>query len=271
MRLRPNRVGLGSSFGLNSGALPRAFTRHHGAFTLIEMIVVIGIIALIAALALPHIRGNTEAVALDAAAHQFVEDLSLARQKAMAQRSTVAVVFLTDVLFNNAQVNPALANADEKTEIKRLQAGIYTHYALYSFRRLGEQPGQASMNYLTEWKSLPEKTFFPTNNEYSVLNLASASFPFPNAASKNLPVLPYIAFDADGKLIQIQSQVTGRGTISSSVTNSIARGAVFYARDAQGAVSTVEFQETPPGNGLNTLIVVDAVTGRGKREEPQLP
>ena len=97
------------------------------------------------------------------------------------------------------------------------------------------------------------------------------NFPFPYADSQNRPVLPYIAFYADGKLIQITSSITGRGNLSASVTNSIARGAVFYARDNLGAVTTVEFQETPPGNGLNTLIVVDALTGRGKREEPQLP
>lgn len=271
MHLRPNRISWRSSFSLSPGPLPPGCPQRRRAFTLIEMLVVLGIIALIAALALPQMR-TTEAVAVDAAAHQFMEDLSLARQKALAQRSTVAVVFLTEALNDNAQVNPALANAEENAEIKRLQAGVYTHYALYAFRRLGEQPGQASRNYLTEWKALPEKTFFSFTNIYSVSNLASAQFPFPYAASPNLPVLPYIAFDADGKLIQIQSQVTGRGTpLNISVTNSIARGAVFYARDPQGAVSTVEFLETPPGNGLNTLIVVDSLTGRAKREELQLP
>src|SRR5688572_22600434 len=83
------------------------------AFTLAEMLVVLAIIALLAALALPAIRGNTEAVAIRAAAYQLVEDFSFARQKAISQRSTVAVVFLNDSLFDPAQVTLTGLSKDE--------------------------------------------------------------------------------------------------------------------------------------------------------------
>jgi len=242
------------------------------AFTLVEMLVVLVIIAILTGLALPHIRGNTEAVALKAAAFQVVDDLSWARQKAISQRSTVAVVFLTDAIFDNAQVNLAGLSSDEAAEVHRLRAGIYTHYAVYGFRRVGEQPGRASTNYLTEWKALPDKTFFPTNVAYAnrrLLELPMERFPFPFAGSVNQVRLPYIAFDHEGRAVEIKDMRTGRSAPYrfDGITNAVARGAVFYGRDNQGRITSIEIQEIPPGNGINTMVVVDSITGRAKREE----
>jgi prepilin-type N-terminal cleavage/methylation domain-containing protein len=269
-------AGIGVSAPIRSARLLPATKRleaeepRANGFSLVEMLIVLVIIGILAGLTLPHIRGHTESVAIKAAAYQLVQDLSLARQKAVSQRGTVAVVFLTDAVFDPAQVNPSLPTLsnDEKTNIFRLQGGAFTHYALYSFRKVGEQPGQAFSGYLTEWKALPEKTFFPTNNIWSVANLPLARFSFPFSGRANTPALPYIAFDHEGRLIEGLDPRSGRGVYrNEAITNSIARGAVFYARNGQNVVPTIEFQETPPNNGLDTKVIVDAVTGRAKREE----
>src|SRR5687768_10962576 len=96
--------------------------RAKAAFTLLEMLVVLFIIALLAGLALPAIRGNLEGRAINAAGSQFLSDLSLARQKAISQRSTVAIVFLTRAASNLSSPIP-----EEMKELDRLRAGIYTH------------------------------------------------------------------------------------------------------------------------------------------------
>jgi len=269
---------------LETGVRGSIFTypRHRLAFTLIEMLVVLIIIILLTALALPHIRGSSESAAIRGATQQLVHDLAFARQKAISQRSTVAVVFLSgDVLKLNYT---SFTDTNEQAVVKRLQGGIYTHYALYAFRRVGEQPGQYSSGYLTEWKSLPEKTFIGTNQFDSgfrdVANLTKPpanadyqtnSFPFPFSRSAKM-ALPYIAFDLEGRCVRVTSPVTGAGTVAADLELEIARGAVFFSRDAAGAVdlTSLQIQEIPPFNSTNYLVRVDALTGRAERFLPEV-
>jgi prepilin-type N-terminal cleavage/methylation domain-containing protein len=266
---------------LNTNSPAAACARISAAFTLIEMLVVLVIIGLLAALALPAIRASLESRAIDAASQQLLQDLSLARQRAIAQRSVVAVVFLTPVMFDPAWIPAGYPDATERPEIERLKAGAFTHYAFFQFRRVGEQPGHATTGYITEWKALPEKTFFGTNSvvvssNWSVLNLPTniVRFPFPFSHSASLgdatPIqcpFPYLAFDQSGRPVRAirdgtftpaDLQPTGNLDIS------IARGAVFYARDQAGSVINLELQEMPAGNAEFNRIHVDGLTGRAQ-------
>ena len=252
------------------------------AFTLIEMLLVLIIIVLLAALALPHMKGHTEAAAINAAMGQVMADLSYARQRAMAQRSTVAVVFLTDAVFNQQQVPLANADAEERVAIRRLQAGAFTHYALFQFRHVGEQPGRGSRGYITEWKALPSKTFFffATNaafNPYTLANMPIDKFPFPFTRSWDRqpnpiePKLPYIAFDSEGRSIALHPSLNGSALDFRDAALSIARGATFHGRDPQSdAINTFEIQEIPPYNSTNNVIAIDFLTGRAKRVQTEV-
>jgi prepilin-type N-terminal cleavage/methylation domain-containing protein len=237
------------------------------AFTLIEMLVVLIIIVLLTALALPHIRGSTESVAIKAATQQVVHDLAFARQKAISQRSIVAMVFLS----GDALTMPYTGfDPEEQVEVKRLQGAAYTHYAIFSFRRVGEQPGQPTAGYLTEWKALPDKTFFGTNQfDAGLMNLRK--FPYPYSRSP-LREFPYIAFDHEGRCVWFDTSTSSlTAKQSPDIQLEIARGAVFFARDAAGAVdqTSLQIQEIPPGNST-TNVFINGLTGRAETFLPEL-
>ena len=249
--------------------------RQAHAFTLAEMLVVIGIIAIMAAISLPRLRGLGEGNAMNAAVRQLRDDVSLARQKAISGRTTVAIVFIpSDVAY----IGNAGYSAAEFAQIKRLQGGIYTQYALFAFRELGEQPGQSSPHYISSWKTLPDKVFIP--DEKFTAGTADGidpfdyvNFPFPLSISKNQS-LPYIAFDYEGRLLTLDTTQQGTGALHTqgNIIIPLARGSILYTRDAQDLVTDFDVQEIPPGNSTNTYnhIVIDWLTGRAKVKRPEL-
>jgi len=245
-----------------------------GGFSLIELLVVIGIIGLLAAIGLPALRGLTGGTDLNGATRQLVDDLAFARLQAINRRSTVYVVFVSPKILTDPTVMNGRSR-EEQREMRKLIPGQYTTYALFTDRSLGDQPGVKTPRYLTEWKSLPAGVFIATNKFDPVFetrlaewrNLAStnrpmyhAEVPFPFAESQKKVRLPCVAFNYQGQLLYPGDEYLR-----------LVRGTVIHPREDDETrayrIAAPEVLETPRGNVTNNPVVrIDWLTGRARAE-----
>src|SRR5881392_2562243 len=96
--------------------VPIQSSRHHdiatgrprrlAAFTIIELLVVMGIIALLTTIGLPALKGFGKGTGMAGAQRQMLQDLGLARLSAINGRTTVYMVFVPTNILDRLQ-NPA--------------------------------------------------------------------------------------------------------------------------------------------------------------------
>jgi prepilin-type N-terminal cleavage/methylation domain-containing protein len=258
---------------------PFADGRAKSAFTLLELLVVIVIIGILATIGLPAIKGMTKSNTTIAANRQLLDDFSYARQRAIADHTTVYVVFVPPSIINFGTQKLA-GQAPALNTYNNLLGGQYTTYALLSLRSVGEQPGRSTPHYLTAWRSLPNGIFINTNKfNTNLYRLAQASptsfysnafpslvFPFPVVSTNSNIItftLPYIGFDYQGQLItQVDEAIP------------LTRGSIFSVRGADGNFlpAAADVVETPPGNSITTsnVIHIDWLTGRARVERQEV-
>jgi prepilin-type N-terminal cleavage/methylation domain-containing protein len=266
----PTAVG---GYILSAHPVPRITLR---AFTLIELLTVIAIMGILAAITLPSIR-SLKPNAKIAGTRQVLDAVGRARQLALSQRTTVYMVFLSTNFFtglsptNQSRVQPVLD--------KQLVG-----YAYVALRSVGDQPGVHIPRYLSSWKTLPQGAYIPLGKFWPGLTLtnvtlANVTFPSkvipPFSTTNNLPfptednpvnvavTLPYIAFDGTGQLI---SGLSGQPELIP-----ISEGSVGIARDPNTKVALpqpAQANEMPPGNTVEnySLVYIDRLTGRARVE-----
>jgi prepilin-type N-terminal cleavage/methylation domain-containing protein len=263
--------------------------RNHRAFTILELMLVVGIIGLMAAVALPHLRGFTKANAMSAATRQLLDDVALARQRALVNRSEVCMVFLPPNFWTNDQTLSGVPTYFSNSLMTSLVGHQYSAYALIALRTVGDQPGRSIVHYLTDWKFLPQGVYiYPfqltnsqgTNwvwtintttglsNEWNVSGFhTDISFPFPSTfnVTSNYNYLPYLGFTANGQLATNADQFI-----------MLSSGSILFTLDANGnpqwqtgSPNTTLPVETPPGNAFSNpnLIHIDWLTARARIEQ----
>ena len=267
----------------------RAF-RAIAAFTLLELLVVITILGILAALTVPVLKNLGKSSVQLSASRQLLDDLARARQLAISQRTTVYMVFVPTNFFGvDGNLMTTLGNlVDPAARLKALITATnlvplqLTGYNFIALGQVGDQPGQHQWRYLDDWKSLPDGTFIPPqkfsfngysllipqwqtdfgnqidqywrgNNQQQIYSFTNRLFPFPTAdVTSQFTYLPYVAFDYQGRLI---SEVSANGIYHHAYIP-LALGTVSYGRDARKRplptpVSSSDITENPPGNSTN--------------------
>ncbi len=151
-------------------------------FTLVELLVVMGIMALLVLVAMPMFSGLTRSSGMSGATMQLRTTLSLARQWAITHRAVTYVVFPTDPNIES----------DKGTGVT---SRIQRSYNVYT----------AQDGFIRDWIYLPDGIFFdkrPTTSGDNVLNWTPSSpyspvtIAYPLSDSTN-PV-PCLSFRPDG-------------------------------------------------------------------------
>jgi hypothetical protein len=172
--------------------------------------------------------------------------------------------------------------------LTNLLSAQYVSYALLSTRSVGDQPGQPTPRYITQWKTLPDGVLFapyklrgnnPIAPDEYLRTFQVQPLPFPSSRSPLLN-LPCIGFNAQGQLIPPRD-AQGQLLPPRDEVLALARGSVFSRRNPDGSLAMLppDVQLTPPPapNALprtqtNTyqFVRVNWLTGRAKMELPEI-
>jgi len=264
------------------------------------MLVVIAILGLLAGLAVPALKSLGKSNVNASAARQLLDDVARARQLALANRTTVYMVFVPTNFWNIPWQKPSSPSwfgsltPSQLNVLTNLADKQLSGYTFISLGTVGDQPGQHNWRYLAPWQSLPDGVFIASQkflppgsppiqipawqqdyNRGPISPFTNAYVPFPTATNHVQVLLPYIAFDYSGRLI---SEVDSSGNYRDAFIP-LAKGSVTYGVNPAtklpqlSLVNPTDIRETPPGNSTDIsydIVHIDALTGRATLEFHQM-
>ncbi len=188
-------------------------SRERRAFTLVEMVVVLAIAIALMSVMLPALKGLRGDKYSLSATTQLIADFNNARLAAINGGSPVYVVFMPKFLPNTDAMSDAEKTYFQKNKLANQQlGGQLISYAFFAEYALGDNLGQPSRRWVSDWKYLPEGTYLPSEM-LRKLKQANVNTPEPlllvphlsNDAKVNFNWhLPYIGFDSRGRLLGVK-------------------------------------------------------------------
>jgi prepilin-type N-terminal cleavage/methylation domain-containing protein len=168
------------------------------AFTLVELLLVISIMGIIAALAVPAFKNLGKSNIQASASRQLLDDIGRARQLAVSQHTTVYMIFVkTNFWLGNWDGSTFIPSTPWLNRLSPTQLAALTNlsdkqltgYTFVSLRSVGDQPGQGHRRYLAPWQTLPEGSFIAQEK----FQLPCPNPPYPTSSSLYPPYPVYTA------------------------------------------------------------------------------
>ncbi len=231
------------------------------AFTLVELLAVVGVMLIVLRLILPSLDGLLGGDAQAMARTQLIGDLNKARSLALERGMPVYVVFmpLYDDVIASGNKHKFFSN---DTAANSLLGSQLTSYAIYTKYLPGDQPGAPSTKWLTDWKQLPSGHHLSSTDlvalpaRVDVTYLKGKKPQSPNVTLR----LPALKYNSRGEL---------EGAGLRGVYFSVNKGGVFPpVVDGNGkySVGNADPPESLPSEARQWLHI-NALTGRAEIEE----
>jgi prepilin-type N-terminal cleavage/methylation domain-containing protein len=212
--------------------------QHKKAFTLIELLGVLTVMAIVMAITIPAFTGILGGRKMDAAINQLRNTLSLARQHAILHGSRVAVVI----------PDPASLPSYSAEEVDKCLSA----YAVYDL---------TLTNYITEWFYLPDGIVFDVSatRVKAPSGIGTYSNFFEYGTSISVP-FPDSSSSVDGDFIQMDFHSDGTCSKTTPVVIFLTEGRALWP--AGGALSATPPQYIKTPDGMTNALIVYSRGGR---------